>query len=36
MVNLALEPVGGAGDDSEKLSYRMDIIALIKPNDAAK
>jgi len=36
MVNLALEPAGGAGDDSEKLSYRMDIIALIKPNDAAK
>ena len=36
MVNLALEPVGGAGDDSEKLSYRMEIIALIKPNDAAK
>jgi Tfp pilus assembly protein PilO len=36
VVNLALEPVGGTGDDSEKLSYRMDIIALIKPNGAAK
>jgi hypothetical protein len=36
VVNLTLEPAGGTGDDSEKLSYRMDIIALIKPNGAAK
>jgi hypothetical protein len=36
VVNLSLEPVGGTGDDSEKLSFRMDIIALIKPNGASK
>jgi hypothetical protein len=32
VVNLTLDPVGGTGDDSEKLAFRMDIIALIKPN----
>jgi hypothetical protein len=36
IVNLALEPSGGSGEDSEKLTFRMDIIALIKPNAAAK
>jgi len=36
VVNITLEPVGGTGDDAEKLSFRMDVIALIKPNAAAK
>jgi hypothetical protein len=36
VVNLGLEPTGATGDDSEKLSFRMDIIALIKPNPVAK
>lgn len=36
VVNLALEPAVGTGDDAEKLSYRMSIIALIKPNATAK
>lgn len=36
VVNLTLDPVGGAGDDAEKLSFRMDIIALIKSNGAQK
>ena len=36
VVNLTLAPAGGTGDDSEKLSFRMDIIALTKPNDAGK
>jgi hypothetical protein len=36
VTNLSIEPAGGTGDDSEKLSFRMDIIALIKPNGAAK
>ena len=31
VVNLTLEPSGGMGDDAEKLAFRMDIIALIKP-----
>jgi hypothetical protein len=31
VVNLTLEPTGGIGDDFEKLTFRMDIIALIKP-----
>jgi Tfp pilus assembly protein PilO len=30
LVNLTLEPAGGA--DSEKLNFRMDIVALVKPN----
>ncbi|HEX7577859.1 MAG TPA: hypothetical protein VF430_07480 [Verrucomicrobiae bacterium] len=29
--NLTLEPVGGTGDNSEKLTFRMDIIALANP-----
>jgi hypothetical protein len=36
VVNLSLEPSGGSGEDSEKLAFRMDIIALIKPNEAAR
>jgi hypothetical protein len=32
VVNLIIDPAGGAGDDSEKLAFRMDIIALINPN----
>jgi hypothetical protein len=28
ITNLILEPTGGAGDNSEKLAFRMDIIAL--------
>lgn len=32
VVNLVVDPAGGAGDESEKLSFRMDIIALINPN----
>ena len=31
IANLALEPAGGPGDNNEKLSFRMDIIALINP-----
>ena len=29
--NLTMEPGGGVGDNSEKLVFRMDIIALVKP-----
>jgi Tfp pilus assembly protein PilO len=36
VVNITLDPSGESGDDSEKLSFRMDIIALIKPNGAGK
>ena len=36
VVTLSLDPVGGSGDDAEKLAFRMDIIALIKSNVAAK
>lgn len=32
IVNLTVEPVGGNGASSEKLSFRMDIIALINPD----
>jgi hypothetical protein len=32
VVNLMLDPAGGTGDESEKLSFRMDIIALTNPN----
>jgi hypothetical protein len=31
VVNLTLNPAGGAGDNSEKLAFKMDIIALVKP-----
>jgi hypothetical protein len=31
VVNLTINPAGGAGDDSEKLAFKMDIIALVKP-----
>jgi Tfp pilus assembly protein PilO len=31
IANLTLEPVGGTGDNSEKLTFRMDIIALANP-----
>ena len=30
IVGLTLEPAGGAGDDSEKLAFRMDVITLVK------
>jgi hypothetical protein len=36
VVNVSLDPAGENGDDAEKLAFRMDIIALIKPNVAAK
>ena len=32
MVNLVIEPASGADSSNEKLSFRMDIIALVKPN----
>lgn len=32
VANLALEPAGAGGDNSEKLSFRMDILALMKQN----
>jgi hypothetical protein len=31
IANLTLEPVGGTGENNEKLSFRMDIIALANP-----
>jgi Tfp pilus assembly protein PilO len=31
IANLNLEPAGGVGDSSEKLAFRMDIIALTNP-----
>ena len=31
ITNLTLDPVGGTGDNSEKLTFRMDIIALANP-----
>jgi hypothetical protein len=30
IVNLTLDAAGGTGDDSEKLAFRMDVIALVK------
>jgi hypothetical protein len=36
VVNLVLDPVGGTGDDAEKLSFRMDLIALVKSNGGQK
>ena len=32
VVNLTVDPAGGTGEDAEKLSFRMEIIALINPN----
>jgi len=32
IVNLNLEPAGSAGDNVEKLTFSMDIIALVNPN----
>ena len=32
ITNLTLEPSGGTGDNAEKLSFRMDIIALVNPS----
>lgn len=32
IVNLSIDPVGGADTSPEKLSFRMDIVALVKPN----
>lgn len=32
VVNLAMEPANGSGANKEKLSFRVDIVALIKPN----
>jgi hypothetical protein len=31
VVNLTVEPLNGSGADTEKLSFRMDIVALVKP-----
>src|SRR6185312_9448451 len=33
ITNLSIDPVGGNGDSSEKLSFRMDVTALVKPNE---
>ena len=32
VVNLAIEPVSASEQGNEKLSFRMDIVALVKPN----
>jgi Tfp pilus assembly protein PilO len=32
VVNLALEPSNGSGADQEKLSFRVEVVALVKPN----
>lgn len=32
VINLAIEPAGGPDSTSEKLSFRMDVVALVKPN----
>jgi Tfp pilus assembly protein PilO len=32
LINLSIEPTNGQGADSEKLSFQMEIIALVKPN----
>ena len=32
VVNLTIEPANPTGEGSEKLSFRMDIVALVKPN----
>ncbi len=31
VVNLTIDPAGGVGDNSEKLAFKMDIIALVRP-----
>jgi hypothetical protein len=36
VVNLVIDPVGGTGDDAEKIAFNMNIIALIKPNAASR
>jgi hypothetical protein len=36
VVNLSIDPAGGTGEDGEKLAFRMDIVALIKPNPVSK
>ena len=36
IINLSLDPVGGTGEDGEKLAFSMDIVALIKPNVAPR
>ena len=34
LVNLTVEPAGGPpGSDQERLSFRMDVIALVRPNN---
>jgi Tfp pilus assembly protein PilO len=33
ITNLSIDPLAGNGDSSEKLSFRMDITALVKPNE---
>ena len=32
LANVILEPVATAGEDQEKLSFKMDVIALVKPS----
>jgi hypothetical protein len=32
VVNLVIEPMSNADNTNEKLSFRMEIIALVKPN----
>ena len=32
LVNLSIEPANMTGSSSERLSFRMDVIALVKPN----
>lgn len=32
VINLSIEPAGGLDTTSQKLSFRMDVVALVKPN----
>lgn len=32
VINLVIDPTGGGDSSTEKLSFRMDIVALVKPN----
>lgn len=32
LVNLSIEPANMTGSNSERLSFRMDVVALVKPN----
>ena len=32
MVNLSIEPASMTGANAERLSFRVDVIALVKPN----